>query len=64
MLRSVAAGHGVAAVTQAMAESLAVAGTVVRPLDPPLLTPVELVWREPPHPRLERVIAMLSGAGK
>lgn len=61
MLRSVAAGHGVAPVAPAMAEHAAVAGTVVRPLDPPLLVPVELVWREPPHPGLQRVIAMLAG---
>ncbi|GAA4726834.1 LysR family transcriptional regulator [Promicromonospora umidemergens] len=61
VLRSVAAGHGVAPVAPAMAEHLAVAGTVIRPLNPSLLVPLELVWREPPPPGLERVIAMLAG---
>lgn len=62
ILRSVADGQGVAPVAPAMAEQLAVAGTVIRPLDPPLQVPLELVWRERPPPGLERVIDMLAGA--
>lgn len=61
MLRSVAAGHGVAPVAPAMAEHVAVAGIVVRPLAPPLLAPLELVWREPAHPALQDVVALLAG---
>lgn len=61
MLHSVAAGHGVAPVAPAMAEHVAVAGIVVRPLAPPLLAPVELIWREPAHPALQDVVALLAG---
>jgi hypothetical protein len=48
---------GAAPVAPAMAEHVAVAGTVIRTLDP---VPGELVWREPPQPMYERV-AMLAG---
>lgn len=61
VLRSVAAGHGVAPVAPAMAEHVPVPGIVVRPLVPPLLVPLELIWREPAHPALQDVIALLAG---
>lgn len=61
LLRSVAAGHGVAPVAPAMAEPLPVPGILIRPLAPPLLAPVELIWREPAHPALQHVVALLAG---
>lgn len=64
LLRSVAAGHGVAPVSPAMTEQVQVPGVVVRPLIPPLLAPVELIWREPAHPALQSVVALLADAGK
>lgn len=61
ILRSVAAGHGMAPVAPAMAEHVPVPGIVVRPLAPPLLAPVELIWRQPAHPALQDVVALLAG---
>ncbi|MEN4478788.1 LysR family transcriptional regulator [Mycolicibacterium cosmeticum] len=62
LLGSVAAGRGVAPIVPAMAEHVTVSGVVVRPLNPPLLASVELIWREPAHPALEKVVALLSDA--
>lgn len=61
ILRSVAAGHGVAPIAPAMTEHLPAPGIVIRPLSPPLLVPVELIWHEPAHPALQDVIALLGG---
>lgn len=61
LLRSVAAGDGVAPVAPAMIEHVPAPGVVVRPLDPPLLVPVELIWHEPAHPALQHVVALLTG---
>ena len=61
VLRSVAAGDGVAPIAPAMIEHVSVPGIVVRPLSPPLLVPVELIWHEPAHPALQDVIALLVG---
>ncbi|RRQ25271.1 LysR family transcriptional regulator [Rhodococcus sp. Eu-32] len=63
VLRSVASGHGVAPVAPAMTEHVPVSGIVVRPLTPPLLAPVELIWREPAHPALDTVIDRLADTG-
>ncbi|WP_082960518.1 MULTISPECIES: LysR family transcriptional regulator [unclassified Mycobacterium] len=63
MLRSVAAGHGVAPVAPAMTEHVPASGIVVRPLSLPLLAPVELIWREPAHPALPRLITLLADTG-
>lgn len=64
ILRSVAAGHGVAAIAPAMTEHVPVPGIVIRPLAPPLLAPVELIWREPAHPALQHVVALLADTEK
>ena len=61
LLRSVAAGHGVAPVAPAMAQHVPVPGIVVLSLTPPMLAPVELIWREPAHPALQDVVALLAG---
>ncbi|MEX5257991.1 LysR family transcriptional regulator [Kocuria arenosa] len=60
LLRAVAAGSGVAPIAPAVAEHLAVPGIVVRPLAPPLLAPLELVWHEPTHPALQDLVALLA----
>lgn len=60
LLRVVAAGHGVAPVAPAVAEHLAVPGIVVRPVAPPLLAPLELIWHDPATPALADVIALLT----
>jgi hypothetical protein len=36
-------------------------GVVVRPLDPALVLPLELVWREPAGPALQQLVALLTG---
>jgi DNA-binding transcriptional LysR family regulator len=59
LLRSVAAGHGVGPVP-AMAEYVPIPGIVVRPLNPTLVAAVELIWREPAHPALQDVLALLA----
>jgi hypothetical protein len=63
LMRSVAAGKGVAPVIAPLAEHADQAGTVVLPLDPPLLIPLELAWREPAGPALRSVLAVLLSAG-
>ncbi|MGX5359154.1 LysR family transcriptional regulator [Kocuria sp. KH4] len=60
LLRAVAAGSGVAPVAPAVAAHLAVPGIVVRPLDPPLTAPVELIWHKPAHPALPDIITLLT----
>lgn len=59
VLRSVAAGKGVAPVIAPLAEHADHDGTVLLPLDPPLLIPLELAWREPVGAALGRVLAVL-----
>jgi DNA-binding transcriptional LysR family regulator len=58
LLAAVAAGRGVA---PAITRDPAVAGVVVRPLDPPLTLPLELVWSEPAGAGLRRMIEFLAG---
>jgi DNA-binding transcriptional LysR family regulator len=60
LLRAAAAGAGVAPVAPAVAAHLAVPGIVIRPLDPPLLAPLELIWHEPAHPALPELITQLT----
>ncbi|MFD7024409.1 LysR family transcriptional regulator [Promicromonospora sukumoe] len=60
LLRSVAAGDGVAPVVPATADNVQVPGIVLRPLAPPLFVPIELVWHQPAHPALEGVLALLA----
>ncbi|WP_188537530.1 LysR family transcriptional regulator [Kocuria dechangensis] len=60
LLRTVAAGHGVAPIAPAVAEHLAVPGIVVRPLAPPLLAPLELIWHDPAHPALQDLVELLA----
>lgn len=60
ILCSVAAGHGVAPIVPAMAEHVTVPGIVIRPLTPPLLATVELIWREPAHPALPTIVSLLA----
>lgn len=60
VLQSVAEGKGVAPVIAPLAELAHQAGTVVLPLAPPLMIPLELAWKEPAGPGLERVLAVLQ----
>jgi DNA-binding transcriptional LysR family regulator len=60
MLRSVAAGDGVAPIVPAVIEHVPVPGIVVRPLSLPLLATVELIWREPAHPALQQLVTLLA----
>jgi hypothetical protein len=64
LMRSVAAGKGVAPVIAPLAEHADQAGTVVLPLTPSLLIPLELAWREPASAALGRVLAILRTAGR
>ena len=60
LLRAVAAGEGLAPTVPAAAEQLTATGIAVRPLLPPLVVPLELVWREPARPVLRQFIAQLE----
>jgi len=60
LLRAVAAGYGVAPVAPAVAEHIPIPGIVVRPLVPPMLAPLELIWHEPAHPALRHLVALLA----
>jgi DNA-binding transcriptional LysR family regulator len=60
LLRAVAAGEGLAPTVPAAAEQLTATGIAVRPLLPPLVVPLELVWREPARPALRQFIAQLE----
>jgi DNA-binding transcriptional LysR family regulator len=62
MLRSVAAGSGVAPGILGVAEHMDVGGIVVLPLDPPLLLDLEVVWRNPARPSVRRLIDFLVEA--
>ncbi len=64
VLRSVAAGKGVAPVIAPLTQISHQDGTVVLPLDPPLVIPLELAWREPAGPDLGRVLDVLRSAGR
>jgi DNA-binding transcriptional LysR family regulator len=57
LLTAVAAGRGLAPTTT---RDAGVGGIVVRPLDPPLTLPLEIVWREPAGPSLQRLIGLLA----
>jgi hypothetical protein len=59
VLRAVARGKGVAPVIAPLAEHAGRKGVVLLPLNPPLVLPLELAWREPAGPTLRRVIAFL-----
>jgi DNA-binding transcriptional LysR family regulator len=59
MLRSVAAGSGVAPGILGVAERMDVSGIVVRPLDPPLFLDLEVVWRRPARPAVRRLVDFL-----
>jgi hypothetical protein len=60
LLRLVAAGKGVAPFVQALAAAVAPDGVVLRPLDPPLSLPVQLVCRDPTRPELRRLRTALG----
>jgi DNA-binding transcriptional LysR family regulator len=64
VLRGVAAGKGVAPAIAPLAEHSRHAGIVLRPLDPPLALPLELVWKAPAGSALQRVVAFLRPGGQ
>jgi DNA-binding transcriptional LysR family regulator len=61
MLRAVAAGAGVAPGILGVAERMDVSGIAVRPLVPPLLLDLEVVWRRPARPAVRRLVDFLVG---
>jgi DNA-binding transcriptional LysR family regulator len=60
MPAAVVAGHAIGVVGPALGRRTGVAGIAVRPLDPPLTLPLELVWREPADPALQPLLTLLS----
>lgn len=62
MLRTVAAGAGVAPGILGVAEHMGVGGIVVRPLDPPLLLDLEVVWRPPVRSAVRHLVDLLVEA--
>jgi DNA-binding transcriptional LysR family regulator len=62
MLQAVAAGSGVAPGILGVADHMDVSGIVVRPLDPPLFVDLEVVWRRPARPALQRLADFLVEA--
>jgi|SRR5215211_9114217 len=59
VLRAVASGRGVGPAVPAMPVQTKIDGFVLRPLDPPLTLPLELIWREPASPSLRAVLGLL-----
>ena len=64
MLRSVAAGGGVAPAILGVAPHLGVPGIEVRPLEPALGLELEVVWRAPDRPALRALIDFLHQAAR
>ncbi|MDQ1720580.1 MAG: hypothetical protein QOI26_314 [Pseudonocardiales bacterium] len=64
VLRTVAAGRGLAPAIRAAAQHAAVDGIVLRALDPPLTLPLTLIWREPASPSLRQLLALLTPDSK
>ncbi|MGY1753437.1 LysR family transcriptional regulator [Blastococcus sp. SYSU D01042] len=62
MLRAVASGSGVAPAILGVAEQLHVDGIAVRPLDPPLLLDLEIVWRRPARAAVRHLVDHLVAA--
>jgi LysR family transcriptional regulator, benzoate and cis,cis-muconate-responsive activator of ben and cat genes len=62
MVRAVAAGSGITPGILGVAEHMAVGGIVVRPLDPPLLLDLEVVWRRPARPAVRGLVDFLVAA--
>jgi DNA-binding transcriptional LysR family regulator len=61
LLTAVAAGRGVSALAPPIAERSGVDGIVLRPMDPPLTIPLELLWHEPaPGPVRELVTRLVN----
>lgn len=59
MLRAVAAGSGVAAAILGVAAHMDVDGILERPLDPPLLLDLEVVWRRPARAAVRHLVDYL-----
>jgi DNA-binding transcriptional LysR family regulator len=59
MVRAVAAGSGIAPGILGVAEHMDISGIVVRPLDPPLMLNLEVVWRRPARPAVRRLVDYL-----
>jgi len=62
MLRAVAAGSGFSPAILGVAEQMDVDGVVVRPLDPPLLLDLEVVWRRPARAAVRHLVDYLVAA--
>jgi DNA-binding transcriptional LysR family regulator len=62
MLRAVAAGSGLSPAILGVAEHMDVDGVVVRPLDPPLLLDLEVVWRRPARAAVRHLVDYLVAA--
>jgi hypothetical protein len=60
LLYAVAVGRGVSAVARENADRSAVRGIVLRPIDPPLTVPLDLVWREPADPPVQQLVCLLT----
>jgi DNA-binding transcriptional LysR family regulator len=62
MMRAVATGSAVAPGILGVAERMDVSEIVVRPLDPPLLLDLEVVWRRPAPAAVRRLVGFLIEA--
>jgi DNA-binding transcriptional LysR family regulator len=60
-LAAVAAGRGVGVVASALGR-LTGAGVAVRPLEPPLTLPLDVVWRSPADPAVQELLRLLACA--
>ncbi len=61
MVDAVAHGQGVCPVSARLANRLRRADVVLRPLDPPVSTPLHLAWRGTPAPPLAALLALAAG---
>jgi DNA-binding transcriptional LysR family regulator len=60
LLSAVSAGRGVSAVARENADRSAVRGIVLRPMDPPLTVPLDLVWRDPADLPVQELVCLLT----
>jgi len=62
LLRAVAAGRGLAPVLTPITGHAASDGVAMRPLEPPMTVPLQLIWREPASASLRQLVAALIPA--
>jgi DNA-binding transcriptional LysR family regulator len=64
LMRAVAAGRGIAAAVLGLSDERRVHGIEIRPLTPPLVLVLEVVWRAPARPAVRRLVDFLRESAR